>query len=387
MARKTSLQQIDEAKEIVRDLGIEVEKVADAPIAGLLKEIYELDEDKVSVIAKTLAEVAVFNEIVRTEVAAMEIGQRYNEIVENFNSIRDDAKRLVTQLDDGKIDTFERVSNVWMKMRRGDIAERFDEIRHVYLEVASDSKDQIIREGRILDAYRTFRGAYKQAQVLAFKVLETAEKALNKARKELEKASAAVAKYKGDEISQRAELEMVRDEQVRALQVIEKKYQIAKDLSDNMVIGYNTSEVIMMRLMQTTSAKERVYAQSVTFFATNDAVLTALKASFTGLFGLHESTKTLNAMKEGIETSLETLSDIGQAVQEEAVKAGYGPTVKAEAVKKLVDSVVNFQVRSREIITEMRKLATRNSEEIREAVEDGKRRLARMTAEGATLLN
>ncbi len=386
MARKTSLQQIDEAKEIVRDLGIEVEKVADAPIAGLLKEIYELDETKVAVIAKTLAEVAVFNEIVRTEVAGMEIGQRYNEIVENFNSIRDDAKRLVTQLDDGKIDTFERVSNVWMKMRRGDIAERFDEIRHVYLEVSADSKDQIIREGRILEAYRTFRGAYKQAQVLSFKVLETAEKQLNKARKELEKATAAVVKYKGEEISERAELEMLRDEQLRNVQTVEKKYQIAKDLSDNMVIGYNTSEVVMARLMQTTSAKERVYAQSVSFFATNDAVLTALKASFTGLFGLHESTKTLNAMKEGIETSLETLADIGQAVQEEAVKAGYGPTVKAESVKKLVDSVVNFQVRSREIISEMRVLATRNSEEIREAVEDGKRRLARMTAEGAALL-
>ena len=192
--------------------------------------------------------------------------------------------------------------------------------------------------------------------------------------------------FKGKDIAKRAELEMARDELIRELQDEEKRYQIAKDLSDNMTIGYNTSEVIMSRLLQTTSAKERVFQQAVSFFSTNEAVLTALKASFTGLFGLHESTKTLESMKKGVSDSLETLSEIGDKVQEAAIKAGYGPTVRADAVRMLVDSVVNFQVRSREIISEMRKLSTRNSEEIREAVEDGKRRLARLAAEGGELL-
>ena len=141
----------------------------------------------------------------------------------------------------------------------------------------------------------------------------------------------------------------------------------------------------MARLMQTTSAKERVYAQAVTFFSTNDSVLTALKASFTGMFGLHESTKTLDAMKEGMSKSLETLSEIGDKVQEAAVRSGYGPTIRADAVKKLVDSVVTFQERSTEIIAEMRKLSTQNSAEIRDAVEDGKKRIARLIAAGRHL--
>jgi hypothetical protein len=134
--------------------------------------------------------------------------------------------------------------------------------------------------------------------------------------------------------------------------------------------------------MQTTSAKERIYAQAVSFFSTNDTVLTALKASFTGMFGLHESTETVNAMKEGVSKSIEVLSEIGDKVQEAAVRAGYGPTIRADAVKKLVDSVVNFQEKSRVIIEEMRKLATQNSAEIRDAVEDGKRRLAALVAQG-----
>jgi hypothetical protein len=142
----------------------------------------------------------------------------------------------------------------------------------------------------------------------------------------------------------------------------------------------------MARLMQTTNAKERVYQQSVSFFSTNETVFTALSASFTGLFGLHESTETLNAMKEGVSKSLETLSEIGGKVQEEALKAGYGPTIRADAVKKLVDSVINFQEKSRTIIDEMRVQATKNSAEIRDAVEDGKARLAQLAADGNALL-
>jgi uncharacterized protein YaaN involved in tellurite resistance len=103
------------------------------------------------------------------------------------------------------------------------------------------------------------------------------------------------------------------------------------------------------------------------------------------MFGLHESTATLNAMKEGISKSLETLSQVGDKVQEEALKAGYGPTIRADAVKKLVESVVNYQERAVTIIEEMRKAATQNSAEIRDAVEDGKRRIAKLIADGKAL--
>jgi len=190
----------------------------------------------------------------------------------------------------------------------------------------------------------------------------------------------------GGEVAERAKLELIRDEHLRRVQDEEGRYQVAKDLADNMTISYNTSDVVMARLMQTTNAKERVYQQAVSFFSTNESVLTALKASFTGLFGLHEATQTLNEMKEGVSKSLEVLAEIGGKVQEEALKAGYGPTIRADAVKKLVDSVINFQARSVEIIAEMRELSTKNSEEIRNAVEDGKKRIARLAAEGNALV-
>ena len=315
----------------------------------------------------------------------MVVGDRYKDITAGFNSIRDDAKRMVDQLADGKIDLFERATNTWMKISRGDIADRFDKVKSVYLNVSKDTKGQIDREHVILEAYRDYRGALKQAEVLALEVLKTATAKLDHERAGLAEASDKVANYSGTEAAERARLELTRDEHLRHVQDEEKRYQIAKDLSDNLTISYNTSEVVMARLQQTTNAKERIYAQAIAFFSTNDSVLTALKASFTGMFGLHEFTQTLNAMKEGVSKSLIVLSEVGDKVQEEAVKAGYGPTIRADAVKKLVDSVVNFQERSQQIIEEMRKLATNNSAEILDAVEDGKQRIAKLVADGKAL--
>lgn len=383
---KTPMQYLDKAMGALRDLGLMPTKMEEAPIVGLLEKISDLSPDKIAVITRTLGQMSVFNEVVREQISQMDIGERYEQITQGFNSIRDDAKRMVDQVEDGKLDMIERAQNVWMKFSRGDIAQRFDAIRDIYLDVARATKQNIDREHVILEAYRDFRGALKQGEVSALEVLKQAEVKLNEAKAALAKSSDAVTAYAGTEPAERAKLELIRDEYLRRMQSEEGRYQIAKDLADNLTIGYNTSEVIMARLMQTTSAKERVYQQSVSFFSTNESVLTALKASFTGMFGLHEATKTLNEMKEGVSKSIEVLAEIGGKIQEEALKAGYGPTIRADAVKKLVDSVVNFQEKSTDIIAEMRKLATQNSSEIRDAVEDGKRRIARLAAEGNALV-
>jgi hypothetical protein len=380
------LQYLDRAVGSIRELGLWPETQTEAPITGLLAEITHLDETRIVLIGRVLTQASTFNEVVRNQVAAMNVGERYEAITNDFNSIRDDAKSMVDQLDDGKLDVMERASNVWMKVTRGDISDRFNRIRATYLSVSKDTKEQIDREHTILEAYRDFRGALKQAEVMALEVLDIAAGELEKRREALNGATDALTAFADGTPADRARLEMARDERLRDLQNEERRYQIAKDLSDNLTISYSTSEVIMARLMQTTNAKERVYQQSISFFSTNETVLTALSASFTGLFGLHESTETLNAMKEGMSKSLETLSEIGGKVQEEALRAGYGPTIRADAVKALVDSVISFQEHSHAIISEMRTLSTKNSAEIRDAVEDGKSRLAKLAAEGNALM-
>ncbi|MEM9172003.1 MAG: cell surface protein [Pseudomonadota bacterium] len=381
----TPMQYLDRAMGTLRELGLMPEKIEEAPVIALIERISDLDEDKTVAIARTLNQASLFNEVVREQIEAMRIGERYRDITDAFNTIRDDAKGMVEQLDDGKIDLWERAQNVWMKVARGDIPARFAKIKETYLEVAADSRDQIDREHVILNAYRDFRGALKSSEVLAIQVLNKAEGVLDAQRAALQKAADAITNAGTDDRETLAKLELTRDAELRKLQQADERYQIAKDLADNLTVSYNTSETVMARLMQTTHAKERVYSQAVMFFGTNETVFTALSASFTGLHGLHESTETLKSMKEGVSQSLEVLAEVGGKVQEAAIKEGYGPTIRADAVKALVDSVVNFQERSVVLIEEMREAATRNAEEVRLAVEDGKRRLAELANQGNAL--
>jgi hypothetical protein len=383
----TPLKYLDRAVNGLRDLGLLPEKPDEAPIIALINQISDLDDEKAVAIARTLSHTSVFNEVVREQISQMKVGERYEKITEAFNSIRDDAGSMVEQLDDGKISTTEKLAQLWMKVTRGDIPSRFRKIKETYLAVSADTRDQMEREDKILESYKDFRGALKEAQVTAFQLLKKAEWVLEAAKSRLEEAAARLEQYVGEDREEIARLELARDERLRELQDEDKRYQIAKDLAENMSVSYNTTEVVMARLAQTSEVKERVYAQAVSFFGTNETVFTALNASFTSLQGLHESTRTLEAMKEGVNQSLDTLSEVGGKVQDNALKAGYGPTLKAQSVKRLVDAVVSFQEKSRRLIAEMRALATQNEKEIRTAVEDGKRRLAELASARTAIQN
>jgi hypothetical protein len=212
---RTPMQYLDKAVGALRDMGVMPTKIEPVPINALLQEISDLHPEKIAAIARTLSQASVFNEVVRNEISGMEIGERYKAITEGFNSIRDDAKRMVDQLADSKLDVMERATNVWMKIARGDIADRFDQVKAIYLDVTKATKGQIDREHTILEAYRDYRGALKQAEILALEVLKTATEKLDSERAALKEASDKVANFAGSEPAERARLELERDEQLR----------------------------------------------------------------------------------------------------------------------------------------------------------------------------
>jgi len=139
-----------------------------------------------------------------------------------------------------------------MKISRGDIADRFDRIKQTYLDVTRSTRDQVERETVILDAYRDFRGALKQAEVMALEVLRSAEQKLAAAKAELESASKVVSDFQGTDPAERARSELIRDEHLRRTQDEEKRYQIAKDLSDNL-----TSAITPRRSSWRASSRQR----------------------------------------------------------------------------------------------------------------------------------
>ena len=375
---------LDTAVSALNKIGLTLKAEPDAPVVAVISQIAELGQDDATAIARTLQQASAFNDMVRSEIGQMTIANRYETIASDFNSIRDDAKSMVGYVDDGRVDWKEKAAMTWMRVTRGSIPDRFDDIRKTYLTVAKDCKEQIDREKNILFAYQEFRVAMKESEVASQRLLKIANDKLDAAKAHLQAAQAAVDAGDRNQGEAFAKLELARDQSMRALQDEDRRYQVAKDLADNIKASYAAGEVVMARLLQTTAVKERVYQQAVTFFSTNETVFTALSAAFTSLQGLHEGTQTLNAMKDGVNKGLESIADLGTQIQVEGLKAGYGPGLAVDSVRKLVDAVVDFQQRSFETIKEMRALSTKNAEEIAQTVEAGKKRLNDLVTHQAT---
>eukprot|EP01132_Coremiostelium_polycephalum_P013148 gene13148-16045_t len=270
---------LDRALTGLRTLGINLlQPVPDAPVLVLLDRVAQYDTAKVTAIAAVLQQSTTFNSVVREQIAGMDISTRFMDITQSFTSIREDAAAMAGWMDDGRLDTLEKLKLSWMNLRRGSIPSRFNEIRENYLQVCKSANDQISRET----------------------VLEQRTQALNEANAQVTAAETLAP-------AERAALELRRDEAVRALQDEDKRYQIVKDIADDLKVGYNTAEMVFARINQVHVIKERQYQRMVSFFSTNEVVLTGLAVSFTSNSGLAEATNTLNATTDGISKGLEAL--------------------------------------------------------------------------------
>ena len=112
-------EYLDRAVVVLKKFGVDSTNTAPQELIGLLESVKHLDEAKVLAIADVIQHMSAFNALVRENVESIKIGNRYMDITQMFDSVREDSKRLIAQLDDGKISGTEKVSNWWMKIRRG----------------------------------------------------------------------------------------------------------------------------------------------------------------------------------------------------------------------------------------------------------------------------
>lgn len=370
----SSMQKyLDRAKGVLEKFGVLSEETH-SELLRLLEEVRHVDESKVLAIAGVVKHMSEFNTLVRENVENINVGNRYLNISQSFDSIREDSKRLIAQLDDGKIGFSEKMSNVWMKLRRGTPHDRFEEIVETYKEVCKDTKDQLEREQVIMDGYIDFRFALKEAEILAREVFEKQIPVLEEAKAALAAAQQKASDYDGDDESMRSRLQLQRDEAHDAFQREDRVYQLLKDIAENLAIGYDVGETLVTKLKQTHDVKDQVYRRAVTFFTTNEHVFTILGTVYTSQQGLHEATQSTQALKEGVNKSLEDIADLGRELEREALKAGYGSTIAPESLEKLVRAISDYQVESLHMVAELREESEQNAREIRRVVEEGKAR-------------
>jgi len=383
----TSMQKyLDRAVKTLGQFGGDKGQDTNSELIRLLEEVKHLDEPRVVAICRTISYMSRFNQLVRDNVENIDVGNRYLAIAQQFDSIREDSKTLINQLQDGKISMTEKMQNLWMRLRRGTPSARFEEIAKVYKSVAASTKDQLDREQKIMDAYIDFRFALKESEVMSRELFEKQNPPLEAARQALADAQAKVQAAPAGE-SEKSRLELARDEASHKFESEDRNYQLLKDVSENLSVGYDVGDTLVTKLKQTHDVKDRVYRRSVTFFTTNEHVFTILGTVYTSQYGLHEATQAQEAMREGVNKGLEDVAELGRELERAAIKAGYGSTISASSVEKLVQAISDYQVESLTMITELRKESEESSKAIRKAVEDGKKKyqetLAKFALDGA----
>jgi hypothetical protein len=389
-APSTSMQKyLDRAIKVLGQFKASTEDT-NSELVRLLEDVKHLDEPKVLAISRTISYMSRFNQLVRDNVEDINVGNRYLEISQAFDSIREDSKTLINQLQDGKISVTEKMQNLWMRLRRGTPSRRFEEIAATYKAVAHDTKDQLDRERKIMDAYIDFRFALKEAEVLSTELLAEQNTPLEAARQALADAQAkatAASPAEGDAAKvkdpARAKLELARDEALDRFQKEDRNYQLLKDITENLSVGYDVGDTLITKLKQTHDVKERVFRRSVTFFTTNEHVFTILGTVYTAQHGLHEATQAQEAMTKGVNKGLEDVAELGRELEKAAIKAGYGSTIKPESVEKLVRAISDYQVESLNMIAELREESEQSSREIRRVVEEGKKKYQETVAKFA----
>lgn len=373
-AMPTGIQQyLDKAVGALKKFGVATSQQP-TEMVKMLDEVKHVNEAKVLAIAKTIQQMSTFNQLVRDNVESINIGTRYLEITQMFDSIREDSKMLIRQLDDGKFSLGEKAQNLWMRIRRGTPSARFDKIADVYKAVAADTKNQLDRELSIMDAYIDFRFALKEAEVLSREVLDEHSPTLLAAQQHLTAAQEAVTAAADAEQGKRSKLELARDESRHAFEKEDRTYQLLKDVAENLSVGYDVGETLITKLKQTHDVKDQVYRRSVTFFTTNEHVFTILGTVYTSQQGLNEATRATESMKEGVNKGLEDVAELGRELERAALRAGYGSTISPQSVEKLVTAISDYQVESIQMIAELRKESEENAKEIRRVVEEGKRK-------------
>lgn len=375
------ISRLQAAIDKVMDLGLPFKAENAQPLADIASKLAAVDGDKTLVIARTISSMQAFDRLVSDQLAKTNYSDRFNSITEGFDSIIEDARRQVAQEEKGGPDFGDRIGNVYMKITRGDVADRFARIEELYSDVIEDAGKTIALQTAILEAYSDARLALKDGEIAALELFEAVKVGYEAAKRAVNEANAridALGVESGG--TERAKLELARDEAVIALRKEDERYQVAKDLAEMLKVSYAVTETTFDKYHQSNQVLDRLYKKAVMFFNVQRPVMTAMKASFTGLMVVGELSRTQSAMEAGMNKSLEALASLSDVTLREGVRVAHGPAFRAESVRKLVESIVDFQEESAKIVAENRQLATQEAEAIRVAVEDGKRRMTELLA-------
>nr|WP_250808218.1 hypothetical protein [Neorhizobium tomejilense] len=376
--------RLQKAIDRVHDLGLKLTVPDVQPIARVIGRIEDVDPNKITVIARTLTAMQAFDTLVNENLASSSYGERFDAITAGFKSMIGDLNRQINQEEKGGPSFSERFGNVYMKLTRGDVSAQFIAIEGIYKDVIKDSGKTLELQTAILEAYTDARAALKEGEIAAREVFDQMKGILAASKASLDELNRKIEAAPADmPEADRGRLELERDDAANEVRKQDDRYQIAKDMAEMLTVSYSVTETVFGKYYQAHKVLDRLHQKAVLFFDIQRPVLTAMKATYTGIMVVNELSKSQQAMEAGLNDSLENLASLGDTVLREGVRVAHGPGIKASSVRKLVESTVDFLSFVDQATTEGRHLSTVVSADIAEIVEKGKRSSAAFAARAA----
>jgi len=372
------LPSLGKALDKLRQLGVTPGSVAMVPAVSLAGELQGIDADRATRLARVFQAEADFNELAREQTTGMVVGDAHTKIARNFDSIIEDTKAIYNHLhDDGKIDMWEKLDIARRTLiHGGSIPSRFKSVRELYLDTTKRCQQQLEHEQTIIDAYNAFRAAYGEGMVDALELQKTCLANVNDVKA---KSQTVIAAWEAitDPI-EKAKKNLDKNQAVDDVEAADRKYQVATNLVNDMRVGQGAGDAVVEKLKQTHKAKIAVQDRAITFFGTNEHVITALCVALQSEKGLNERTQTLEELQRGTEKAMDVLAEIGTKVDKQAIEKAYGESLNPEVVGRLVDAMVNYQKEVIELTAAARAKAEETSKAIVARVQAGQEELARL---------
>jgi hypothetical protein len=374
---------LNSATGILDRLGIHVvvDSVSDKTTLAQIEELAPLDPQGAAELSDVVRAISAFNDLASNQVRDMRIGERFETVRQNFQSILTDTERLVKKAEAGKQDNrvVRAIRNRFIKIRRGSVSSRYQEIRNLSEQVFADAGDQVKREATILAAYKEFRVSLRQACGVAEEIFIKATAARDEVGPQALESQNKVDGLVDADPRALVQAELERDQAQEALNQANNRVDIAGNLKTNLRMMLGITETVMTRYAQTNEVKDALLRNSATFYTTTSGVLSVLNATTTQILSLNELSSLTTTMAQQTEKTIASMSNLGGIAMENATKAAFQTGVSSETLKKAIDNTIEFRAKQQAMIDEARLKQEKNYIEIRRVVEDGSRRLSEVS--------
>lgn len=384
--------KLHSASRLLSTIGIklEIDSLAQKATLGQIEELAVYGQDEAGQLREVVESINSFDRLVTDNLESMNVGERYNDIRENFESIIKDLERKLKGAESNNVGAkiVDRIQARLSHWRRGSIQDRFKKIKVISEAVYADSDAQIEHEKVIIEAYADYREALRDSGTLAQIIKERATADCNVLKEKMtdliEQLNAA--QDAEEDILSIALIQQQLDEAKRNHGHADRRKEIATSLEQKLSTTYGISEAIMTRYTDTATVRDRLQRESALYYSVNQGVMTTLMATFQQLENINEGTQVLKQMQQQSKSAMESLhrhGGIANKVIKQAQEVTLGTYFTHDDMRKLYQSTINFKSEQARDYQRLSAERDKNFVLLQKAIQDGQRQLNEVTVQVA----